>query len=178
LRNGILPVYGITLAGAPAKPFANFVKAASARYGWPLLAETENAALARTVADRLPGVAEITSAASRAGTLSVRLEVHEGGPQVLILGGRRLAERAPTLVLDGRTLDGCRRNANWAVCTTETSAGALTIELPSREWGPDPEADYLYFLALVQRERLSGYVRVSFLETASSEERPRPSGSS
>jgi hypothetical protein len=178
LRTGILPVYAITLAGAPAKPFSNAVKAASLRYGWPVLAQTDNAALARTLAAELPGVAGVAGASSRAGTLTIHMRVTEAGPQVLLLAGRRLTERAPSIVLDGRILDGCRRDANWAVCTTEAPAGAAVIELPSLRSGSNPEADYLYFLALVHREKLGRYVRLPFLETASLDERPRPSGSS
>jgi hypothetical protein len=178
LRTGVLPVYEITLAGAPAKPFATAVKEASERYGWPLLAQTDSAALARTVVARLPGVAPVVSSASRGGTLAIRLEVARAGPQVLIVAGRRLAERAPNLVLDGRAVGGCRRDANWAVCMTEAPAGALTFELPAREAGADPEADYLYFIALIESDQVDRYVRLPLFEPALVDERARPSGSS
>jgi hypothetical protein len=178
LRTGILPVYGITLAGAPAKPFATAVKAASARYGWPLLAQADNAALARTTVAVLPGAARVTGAGSRDGTLTIRMEIERAGPQLLILGGRQLAERAPTLLLGGQPLVDCRRDANWAVCTTEAGVGALPLELPSHEAGADPEADYLYFLALVHRDEAARYVRLPSPETASLDERPRPAGRS
>ena len=178
LRTGILPVYGITLAGAPGKPFAVAVKEASARYGWPLLVQTDNAALARTIVPLLPGVARVGSVASRAGTLTIRLEVQQAGPQLLILAGRRLSERAPELVLGGRAIGGCRRQSNWAVCTVEAASGTLALELPSRESGADPEADYLYFLALLHRDEAGRYVRLPWLEEPPGEERARPSGRS
>ena len=178
LRSGILPVYGIAFAGAPAKPFATAVKDASARYGWLLVAQADNAALARADVARLPGVARIVAAASRDGTLSIRLGVEQAGPQLLVLGGRRLAERAPAPSLDGRTLDGCRRSANWAACPVEVAAGAHTLELPSLESGADPQADYLYFLALLERRLAGRYVRGPWLEPVPPAERARPSGRS
>jgi hypothetical protein len=178
LRTGILPVYGITLAGAPAKPFANAVKDASARYGWPVLAQASNAALARTVVARLPGVAQVTEVASRGATLTIRLGVEQGGSQLLILGGRRLSDRAPEIVLGGRAIGGCRRADNWAVCTTDAPSGAVALELPSHESGADPEADYLYFLALLHRDEAGRYVRLPWLEDPSGELRARPSGKS
>jgi hypothetical protein len=178
LRTGILPVYGITFAGAPAKPFANTVKDASVRYGWPLLAQASNAALARTVVARLPGVAQVTEVASRGATLTIRLDVEQGGSQLLILGGRRLSDRAPEIVLGGRAIGGCRRADNWAVCTTDAPSGAVELELPSHESGADPEADYLYFLALLHRDEAERYVRLPWLEDPSGELRARPSGKS
>jgi hypothetical protein len=178
LRTGILPVYGITLAGAPAKPFASAVKDASARYGWPLLAQADNAALARTVVARLPGVARVATVVSRGGTLTIRLEVEQAGPHLLVLGGRRLAERAPSPVFDGRVIGDCRRKANWAACTVEAAARTHELDLPSCEAGADPEADYLYFIALVHREQVDLYVRLPSLEPTPVDERARPSGRS
>jgi len=158
LKSGILPVYSISFAGAPGKPFAVAVKDASARYGWPLLAQTTNSALARTEVARLPGVARVVSAASSAGTLTIRLAAERPGLHVLVLGGRRLAVRAPVVRVDGRTLDDCQRSGNWAVCSPEIAAGEHSLELPSHESGPDPEADYLYFVALVHRDESGRYL--------------------
>jgi hypothetical protein len=158
LKTGILPLYSISFAGAPGKPFAVSLKDASARYGWPLLAQTANSALALTEVARLPGVARVASASSRAGTLTIRLEVERPGPQLLVLGGRRLAERAPVIGFGGRALDRCRRRANWAVCAVDVAAGEHSLELPSHESGPDPEADYLYFIALVHRDESDRYL--------------------
>lgn len=169
LRTGVLPVYGIVLAGAPAKPFAVAVKDASARYGWPLVVQTGNAALARTVVPRLPGVGRIDSVASHAGTLTIRLEVQQPGPHVLILGGRRLSERAPEIVIGGRAAGGCRRHSNWAVCATDAPDGTLALELPSHDSGADPDADYLYFLALVHRDEAGRYVRLPWLESTATQ---------
>ena len=59
LKTAILPVYRIGFAGGPAKPFSNFLKDASSRYGWPILAQTDNAAFVRTDVARLPGVARL-----------------------------------------------------------------------------------------------------------------------
>jgi hypothetical protein len=160
LRTAVLPVYGVAFAGAPAKPFSNHLKEASARYGWPLLAQQPNAALVRTLAAGLPGAARVTAASKREGILSIRLEVDKPGRHVLLLGGRRLSERAPAIVLDGRPLDGCRRSANWASCTVEIGGGVHVLELPSLDSGPDPQADYLYFLELLHAEEAPRYVRL------------------
>ena len=178
LRTGILPVYGITFAGAPAKPFATAVKAASERYGWPILAQADNAALARATVAPLPGVARVAGAEADGGTLRIRLEVERTGGQWLVVGGRRLAERAPALALGGRPLGECRRDARWAVCAVEAAAGPLVLEIPSHEEGTDPEADYLYFLALVHRDEAARYLRLPSLDAASGESLPRPAGRS
>ncbi len=151
-------MYGIGLAGGPGKPFSAFLERASVQYGWPVLAQNKASALVRTETASLPGLARVVSAASSAGTLSIRLAVERSGPHVLVLGGRRLADRAPVISLDGRTLDGCRRRANWAVCTSEIGAGEHRLELPSHESGSDPEADYLYFVALVHRDQAAAYL--------------------
>ena len=80
------------------------------------------------------------------------------GPHLVILGGRRLATRAPRVDLDGRPLENGRRSTNWAVFEAELSAGAHVLELPSHEGGPDPEADYLYFAAVVRRDVAERYL--------------------
>ena len=74
LKAGILPVYRIGFAGGPAKPFSNFLKDASSRYGWPILAQTDNAAFVRTDVPRLSGVARLTPLESPGSTLAIRVE--------------------------------------------------------------------------------------------------------
>ena len=76
----------------------------------------------------------------------------------MILGGRHLATRAPRVLLDGRPLENGRRSSNWAVFDTDLSAGAHVLELPSHEGGPDSEADYLYFAAVVRRDLAARYL--------------------
>jgi hypothetical protein len=149
LKTAILPVYSIGLAGAPAKPFATFLKEASARYGWPVVAETDSSELLRTVTPSLPGVARFLGGDSRAGTFSIPLEVDIPGPHVAILGGRSLADRAPRVVLDGHQLAEGRRSANWAVFFSNLGPGQHRLELPAHDSGPDPEADYLYFISII-----------------------------
>ncbi len=82
------------------------------------------------------------------------------GPHLVVLGGRRLATRAPRVLLDGRPLETGRRSTNWAVFEAELPAGTHVLELPSHEGGPDPEADYLYFAAVVRRDGAERYVDV------------------
>jgi hypothetical protein len=154
----ILPVYSIGLAGAPAKPFANFRKEASGRYGWPVVAETDSSALLRTVAPSLPGVARLLAGDSTSGTLSIRVEVDVPGPHVAILGGRKLADRAPRVVLDGNPLANGRRSANWAVFFSDLVPGPHRLELPAHDSGPDPEADYLYFISIIHEDWAPQYV--------------------
>ena len=80
------------------------------------------------------------------------------GPHLVVLGGRQLATRAPRVLLDGRPLENGRRSPNWAVFEADLSAGAHVLELPSHEGGPDPEADYLYFAAVVRRDVAERYL--------------------
>jgi hypothetical protein len=158
LKTAILPLYSIGFAGAPAKPFSNFLKDASRRYEWPTIVETDRASLLRTTVAALPGVARLIDSTSTPETLSIRFAVETAGRQVLILGGRKLAQRAPRIVLDGRELEDGRRSGNWAVFTTELAAGEHRLELPSHDSGPDPESDYVYFASLIQGSLISGYV--------------------
>ena len=158
LKTAILPVYRIGYAAAPAKPFSNHLKDAGPRYGWPSLAETNNAAFVRTDVPALPGVARLAPASAPRGTLAIRIETDDAGPHALILGGRHLERRAPSVVLDGRALEQGRRRGNWAVFTADLASGAHRLELPELAEGPDPEADYLYFAAVVRRDVASSYL--------------------
>jgi hypothetical protein len=158
LKIAILPLYSIGLAGAPAKPFANFLKEASARYGWPVVAETDSSALVRTVAPALPGAARLLAGDSISGALSIGVEVDAPGPHVVILGGRRLADRAPRVVLDGHPLENGRRSANWAVFLSDLGPGPHRLELPAHDSGPDPQADYLYFISIIHRDWAPRYL--------------------
>jgi len=161
LRTQVLPLYRIGFAAAPAKPFSNHLKEAGPRYGWPLLVETANAAFVRTEVAALPGVARLTPGESTRDTLAIRVETERAGAHVVILGGRRLEQRAPHVLLDGRPLEHGRRRGNWAVYGAELAAGAHRLELPSLETGADPEADYLYFAAVVSRDLAPQYVALA-----------------
>ena len=155
LKTEILPVYRIGFAGGPGKPFSGHLKEASHLYSWPMVASNDSAALLRTDAARLPGVARLSPGSSPAASIAIRVETDSPGPQLILLGGRRLAKRAPRITLDGRALEGGRRSPNWALFETELGPGAHLLELPSLEAGAEPEADYLYFAAVLQRA-LSG----------------------
>ena len=157
LKTEILSVYRIGFAGGPGKPFSGHLKEASPRYDWPMVASNDSAALVRTDAARLPGVARLAPGSSSA-SFAIRVETDSPGPQLILLGGRRLAERAPRITLDGRALEGGRRSPNWALFETELGPGAHLLELPSLEAGAEPEADYLYFAAVVQRELAGRYI--------------------
>jgi hypothetical protein len=161
IKTAILPLYAIGFAGAPAKPFASFLKEAHLRYGWPTIVETDSAALLRTDVAVLPGVASMAPGESSAATLAIRVQIDAPGPQLAVLGGRKLAERAPRIALDGRALEGGRRSANWALFDVELPAGAHVLELPAHVTGPEPEADYLYFTAVIHRDHANRYLRLA-----------------
>jgi hypothetical protein len=171
LRAGILPVYRIGFAAAPAKPFSNLLKDASPRYGWPIVVQTDNAAFVRTDVAALPGVARLALGEAAGAQLQVRVEPERPGPHVVVLGGRFLERRAPRVVLDGRPLEGGARRGNWAVFTTELAAGPHMLELPSLAEGPDPAADYLYFAAVVSRELASAYLALGAGTSVPAEQR-------
>lgn len=160
LKTAILPVYRIAFAASPGKPFSGYLKDASPRYGWPIVVETDNAAFVRTDASVLPGVALLGPGSAEASRIAIRVEPERPGPHVVVLGGRSLERRAPQVWLDGRRLGQGARRGNWAVFETELAAGPHALELPSLAEGPDPEAEYLYFAAVVSRELAPRYLAV------------------
>jgi hypothetical protein len=166
LRTAVLPVYRIGFAAAPGKPFSNHLKEWGPRYGWPMLAETGNAAFVRTEVPALPGVARLAPGGSSDGMVRIRVEVELAGAQVVVLGGRGLDRRATQVFLDGRALEHGRTSGNWAVHAVELGAGSHLMELPSLEAGPNPEADYLYFAAVVSRELAARYVALGGSQAA------------
>jgi hypothetical protein len=172
LKPGILPVYRIGLAGGPAKPLSTYVKDASPRYGWPIVTQTDSAALVRTDVASLPGVARLGPGALAGPLLAIAVTPDAPGPHVIVLGGRRLRERAPEIQLDGRPLAGGRRTGNWAVFEAELAAGPHRLELPSHASGLDPQADYLYFAAAVQRSHARDYVGLALPPLTPSGARP------
>lgn len=158
IKSAILPLYSIEMAAAPGQPFSRFLKEAGPRYGWPMVVGTDRTTLLRTTVAELAGVARLVEGHSTAATLSIHLEVANPGPHVLILGGRKLSERAPGIVLDGRELAGGCRSPNWAVFARDLAAGAHRLELPSHDSGAEPESDYLYFVVLIHEDWLPRYV--------------------
>jgi hypothetical protein len=76
----------------------------------------------------------------------------------VVLGGRFLERRAAHVWLDGRPLERGARHGNWALFETELAAGPHALELPSLAEGPAPEAEYLYFAAVVSRELAPRYL--------------------
>lgn len=158
LRTLLLPTYSIALAAAAGKPFFVHLEEAAARYGWPVVLRSSNAMLVRTDAAALPGVARLGKAEAVGGRLAVPVEPDRPGPHVIVLGGRRLDARASEIALDGRGLDGCRRSGNWAVCEADLAGGRHRLELPALDAGPDPQAEYLYFAAVVHRDETASYL--------------------
>jgi hypothetical protein len=158
LKTQILPIYHIGYAAAPAKPFSGSLKEAAPRYGWPMLVETDNAAFLRTDVTALPGVARLTRAGAPREAFAIRVDVVQGGPQVIVLGGRRLDSRLSQLLLDSHELQQRTRLGNWAVFEAVLAAGPHLLELPSLDTAADPEADYLYFAAVVSREAAPSYL--------------------
>ena len=103
---------------------------------------------------RLPGLARLTRARPAAGDLRDRRDARRGRDRTSSSSAGGGWPRArPAILLDGRPLENGRRSPNWAVFEADLSAGAHVLELPSHEDGPDPEADYLYFAAVVRRDR-------------------------
>ena len=86
------------------------------------------------------------------------LEVDTGGPQVVVLGGRRLAQRADPVILDGRTLEARSRSANWAVFEVDLARGRHRLELLWPERSAARDADYLYFAAVVAMSHAPDYL--------------------
>jgi hypothetical protein len=158
LRTAILPVYRIGFAAALGKPFSSHLEQASRRYDWPVVTRAGNGLLLRTDPPNLPGLARLTALASDPATFRIGLATDAPGAWVVVLGGRQLATRAPRVLLDARPLENGRRSPNWAVFEADLSAGAHVLELPSHEGGPDPEADSLYFAAVVRRDLADRYL--------------------
>ena len=167
----ICPPRRIGFAAAPAKPFSNHLKEAGPRYGWVMLSETANAAFVRTDTPTLPGVARLAPGGSSDGMLRIRVEIEHAGPQVVILGGRRLERRATQVFLDGRPLVHGVGRGNWAIHAADLATGPHLLELPSLEDGPDPEADYLYFAAVVSRDLAAQYIALGEAATGAPAER-------
>jgi hypothetical protein len=158
LKTEILPVYQIGFAGGPGKPFSTRLKEASVEYGWPMLAETDSAAFVKTPPAHLPGVARLAPGPASPELAAIRVEIEQAGPQVVILGGRELDTRAGEVLLDGRPLEAGERRGNWAVFAVELAAGPHLLQLPSLALGPDPQADYLYFAAVIHADVAGRYV--------------------
>ncbi len=171
LRTQVLPLYRIGFAAAPAKPFSNHLKQTSPAYGWPMLAETANAAFVRTPAAVLPGVARLTPWETDREGLAIRVEPERAGAHVLVLGGRRLERRVSQVLLDGSPLQPGHRRGNWWVLEADLAAGPHVLELPSLDAGPDPEADYLYFAAVVSRDVAAQYLTLGGGATGTASER-------
>jgi hypothetical protein len=170
LRTQILPVYRIGYAAAPAKPFSVFLKEAAGRYGWPIVVATDNASFLRTDVPSLPGVAPLAREDGPVDVLAIRVTPMRSGPHILVLGGRRLESRLTRLGLDGRALEGGRRFGNWALFDIELTLGSHRLELPSLDTAADPQADYLYFAAVVSRESAPEYLTIA-TDTADGERR-------
>ncbi len=158
LRTAILPVYRIGYAAALGKPFSGHLERVGPSYGWPVVTRAGNGLFLRTDPPNLPGLARLVPLDSAPATLQIGVTPDAPGPHLVVLGGRRLATRAPRVLLDGRPLENGRRSPNWAVFEADLSAGAHVLELPSHEDGPDPEADYLYFAAVVRRDVAERYL--------------------
>jgi hypothetical protein len=151
----VLPVYGIGYAAATGVPFSRFLREARSEYGWEAVAESPGRRLLRTLPPARAGWARLGRGRWDENGLSLGVEVDEGGPQVVVLGGRRLSERAAAVALDGRPLVSRARSANWAVFETDIDRGPHRIDL---RWPPtsDPrDPDYLYFAAIVAAGRAS-----------------------
>jgi hypothetical protein len=160
LKTSILPVYSIALAGATGKPFARFLAQTHADYGWPVLAENESQELLRTEVTPLPGVARLGHGRYGPDGLDLEFEVTEPGPQIVILGGRGLADRARLLEIDGHELGGALRLGNWARGRVDLPAGPHRLHLAWHKPDYVLESDYLYFAGVIQEGGAGRYLRL------------------
>jgi len=161
LKTGILPLYSIGLAGAVGGPFAIFLKEAGATYGWPILGKTEgNVALLETEVAPLPGVARLGPGSFGPTGLDLDVETDASGRQLVILGGRHLADRAQRIEIDDRPLQGLVRSPNWAVGGQEVAAGRHRLHLAWQKPDYLLESDFLYFASVIQEAWAGRYVRL------------------
>ena len=125
------------------------------RYGWPMLVRDRQRRLRpHGRRRRCPASRGSPRAARTASCCAIRVETDARGPHVVILGGRRLERARPAASSStaGRS-STAGAAATGPSSTAELAAGPHVLELPSLEAGADPEADYLYFAAVVQPRR-------------------------
>ena len=160
IRAAILPVYGIRYAASINAPFNFELPGVASQNQWPLLATTpDRHFLYKVDSPDLPGVARASHGVFDPSGFRMDLEVSAAGRHRIVLGGRRLSERAPILLIDGREIAPVARDQGWIVAEADLSGGRHSLALPrtSPQW--QEESDFVYFLAAVEERWGSHYFK-------------------
>jgi hypothetical protein len=158
IRTTALPLYRIGYAVSIGPPFNFELPGRAAENQWPLVATTpDRHFLYKVTSPDLPGVARASPGVFDEWGFRVDLEVRADGRHLIVLGGRKLAERAPRVVVDGRELAPVARDSSWIVAEAPLSAGRHTLALPRAHAQWREECDFVYFLAAIDERWVSRY---------------------
>ncbi len=157
LRAALLPAYRIDFAVASGKPFGEYLPAVQESYGWPTAVGEGLHRLVRTPPPTLPGLARFEAADDEGR--AVPFEVDAGGPHLLVLAARGLAERVPRVLVDGQEVLGPRRG-NWGVLRADLAPGRHRLELVTAGLDREGERDLLYFASIVAESRADAYLEL------------------
>jgi hypothetical protein len=160
IRTAILPVYGIRYAASIGPPFNFELPRVAAENDWPQLATTpERHFLYRTVSPDLPGVARASRGVFDESGFRAFLDVAATSRHRIVIGGRRLKERAPMLRVDDREILARARDLSWIVAEADLAAGRHVLTLPRANVHWQEEADFVYFLAAVTEAQAGRYFK-------------------
>src|SRR5260221_7661416 len=157
LRSALLPPYRLVFAVANGKPLGDYLPIAQEAYRWPTVTGAGGRRLAATLPLVAPGLARFDAADDEGRRLP--FEVEAEGPHVLVIAGRRLAERVLRRLVDGREAPGPRQG-NWAVLRADLAPGRHRLH-PSpagldRHGEPSPP----YSPAIVAAPRADAYLEL------------------
>jgi hypothetical protein len=159
IRTSVLPVYDIRYGAALGAPFSGPLADVAQANRWPLLAQSGDSRFHRVSATALPGTARLASGTYSSSGFTVAVDVDEPGLQRIVIGGRKLHDRAPHVAIDGREVAVRERNARWIVGHAELSAGRHVLTLPRESAVWREESDFLYFLAVVTERDAERYFK-------------------
>ncbi len=160
IRTTTLPLYRIGYAASVGPPFNFELPGTAAENQWPLMATTpDRHFLYKVKSPDLPGVARASPGVFDESGFRVDLEVGARGRHLIVLGGRKLAERAPLVRVDGHALLPLARDLSWIVAPAELSAGRHTLTLPHANARWQEESDFVYFLAAVDERWADRYFK-------------------
>jgi len=158
LAAAILPLYGIEYVAAVGRPFVLFASQRESDYGWEIAARGVGMKrLLRATPVLRPAVGRWGRGTWDDEGLHVSVEPDIAGPQLVVLGGRRLDERAPRILLDGRALESRALSGNWAILNAEMTKRPHRLELLWAEGSRARDSDYLYYAVVVASEHVSEY---------------------
>jgi hypothetical protein len=159
IKTEVLPVYDIRYGAALGHPFSGPLADVAQANRWPLLAQAGDFRFHRVGATTLTGVARLSPGTYSSSGFTVAVDVDEPGLQRIVIGGRKLHDRAPSVTIDGREIAVRERNAHWIIGHAELAAGRHELALPraSAQWAE--ESDFVYFLAVVTEKDSALYFR-------------------